>query len=89
MKTSALTKNSIANAVESGMNICTWVCQGAEGNEPMIGVCRFFRDQDGIRCERISGDDLTKGGFTSDGYLWLADYDHIVFGQISKEEDWL
>lgn len=88
MKTyfSVLSKKSIEYALENGMNICNWICQGAEGNEPMEGVCRFTKDENGVRCEHISGDDITKGGFTSDGYLWLADYDYIVFGKFSRED---
>jgi hypothetical protein len=81
----ALSKKTIAEAVENGMTLCTWTCQGAEGNEPMEGVCRFTKEENGLRCEYISGDDITNGGFTFDGYRWLADYDYIVFGKFSKE----
>lgn len=82
----ALSRKSIAEAIENGMTLCTWTCQGAEGNKPMEGVCRFTNIDIGLRCENISGDDITKGGFTFDGYRWLADYDNIVFGKFSKEE---
>lgn len=82
----ALSRQSIAEAVENGMTLCTWTCQGAEGNKPMEGVCQFVEDEDGIRCEYISGDDITKGGYTYDGYRWLTDYDNIVFGKFSKEK---
>ena len=82
----ALSRESIAEAVENGMTLCTWTCQGAKGNEPMEGVCRFTKIEIGLRCEYISGDDITKGGFTYDGYRWLADYDYIVFGKFSKEK---
>ena len=83
---SALSKKSIEHALENGMNLCAWICQGAEGNEPMMGVCRFTKIEIGLRCEYISGDDITNGGFTFDGYRWLGDYDNIVFGKFSKEE---
>lgn len=88
MKTyfSALSKKSIEYALENGMNICNWICQGAEGNEPMEGVCRFSFHKDGFLCEHISGDDLTMAGYTSDGFMWLASYDYIVFGKFSKEK---
>ena len=88
MKTyfSALSKKSIEYALDNGMNLCDWKCQGAEGNKPMEGVCRFTKIEIGLRCEYISGDDITKGGFTPDGYRWLADYNNIVYGLFSKEE---
>ena len=88
MKTyfSALSKKSIEYALDNGLNLCDWKCQGAEGNDPMAGFCRFTQDENGLHVERISGDDITKGGFTYDGYRWLADYDNIVFGKFSKEE---
>ena len=82
----ALSRKSIAEAIENGMTLCTWTCQGAEGNKPMEGVCRFTKIEIGFRCEYISGDDITKGGFTPDGYRWLADYNNIVYGLFSKEE---
>lgn len=82
----AISRKSIVEAVEDGMPLCAWTCQGAEGNEPMEGVCRFVKTDEGIYCEYISGDDITKGGFTSDGYMWLADYDYIVFGKFSRED---
>lgn len=88
MKTyfSALSKKSIEYALDNGMNLCDWKCQGAEGNDPMQGFCRFSYHNGGVRCERISGDELSYGGFTSDGFMWLGDYDYIVFGLFSKEE---
>lgn len=51
-----------------------------------MGVCRFTKIEIGLRCEYISGDDITKGGFTPDGYRWLADYNNIVYGLFSKEK---
>ena len=88
MKTyfSALSNKSIEYALDNGMNLCDWKCQGAEGNEPMAGFCRFSYHNGGVRCERISGDELAYGGFTSDGFMWLGDYDYIVFGLFSKEK---
>lgn len=88
MKTyfSALSKKSIKYALDNGMNLCDWKCQGAEGNGPMAGFCRLSYQNGGVRCERISGDDLSYGGFTSDGFMWLGDYDNIVYGLFSKEK---
>ena len=88
MKTyfSALPKTSIEYDLDNGMNVCDWKCQGAEGNNPMQGFGRFSYHNGGIRYERISGDELSYGGFTSDGFMWLGDYDNIVFGKFSKEE---
>lgn len=82
----ALSRKSIEEAIENGMTLCTWTCQGAKGNKPMEGVCRFTKIEIGLRCERISGDELSYGGFTSDGFMWLGDYDYIVYGLFSKEE---
>ena len=82
----ALSRKSIAEAIENGMTLCTWTCKGSEGNKPMEGVCRFTKIEIGLRCEYISGNDITKGGFTFDGYRWLADYDNIVYGLFSKEK---
>lgn len=88
MKTyfSALSKKSIEYALDNGMNLYDWKCQGAEGNEPMAGFCRLSYHNGDVRCERISGDELSYGGFTSDGFMWLGDYDNIVYGLFSKEK---
>lgn len=88
MKTyfSALSKKSIAYALDNGMTLCDWKCQGAEGNDPMAGFCRLSYYNGAVRCERISGDELSYGGFTSDGFMWLGDYDNIVYGLFSKEK---
>ena len=83
---SALSKKSIEYALDNGMNLCDWKCQGAEGNDPMQGFCRFTQDENGLHVERISGDELSYGGFTSDGFMWLGDYDYIVYGLFSKEK---
>ena len=88
MKTyfSALSKKSIEYALDNGMNLCYWKCLGAEGDDPMQGFGRFSYHNGGIRYERISGDDLYYGGFTSEGFMWLGDYDYIFYGLFSKEE---
>lgn len=52
----------------------------------MQGFCRLSYYNGGVRCERISGDELSYGDFTSDGFMWLGDYDNIVYGLFSKEE---
>lgn len=82
----ALSRKSIEEAIENGMTLCTWTCQGAKGNKPMEGVCRFTKIGIGLRCEYISGDNIANGGFTPDGYRWLGDYDNIVYGLFSKEK---
>lgn len=82
----ALSRKSIEEAIVNGMTLCTWTCQGAKGNKPMEGVCRFSYHNGGVRCERISGDEPSYGGFTSDGFMWLGDYDNIVYGLFSKEK---
>ena len=85
-KFEALSRKSIEEAIENGMTLCTWTCQGSEGNKPMEGVCRFTQDENGIYVEHISGDELSYGGFTSDGFMWIGDYDNIVYGLFSKEK---
>ena len=52
----------------------------------MQGFCRFTQDENGLHVARISGDELSYGGFTADGFMWLGDYDYIVYGLFSKEE---